>query len=393
MALSKSFPANFSWFPLFSSFSIMDRYILTELTLPFLFGVGAFSSIGIAIGSLFELVRKVAESGLLMSLAFKVMLLKMPEFIVYAFPMSVLLATMMAYGRFSSDSELTALRSVGISIYRIVLPGIIFSLAITGLTFVFNELIVPNANYQATLTLDRALGEEKPSFQEKNILYPEYSTVQNAQGENEEVLTRLFYAENFDGKTMEGLTLLDRSQQGVEQIVTSESATWDLKDNTWNFSNGTIYLIDPNGSYKKIVRFVHQKLQLPRAPFDLAQKGRDYGEMNIAQGLEQMRILKESGDTKKLRKLRVRVQQKMAFPFVCLVFGVVGAALGSRPQRASRATSFGMSILIIFSYYLLGFITGAMGVVGAISPFLAAWLPNFFGLGAGGVLLLRSSNS
>ncbi|MGB3694550.1 MAG: LptF/LptG family permease [Spirulinaceae cyanobacterium] len=390
MPLSKSFQANFSWFPLFSGFSIMDRYILTELTLPFLFGVGAFSSIGVAIGSLFELVRKVAESGLLMSLALKVLLLKMPEFIVYAFPMSALLATMMAYGRFSSDSELTALRSVGISVYRIVLPAIIFSLAVTGLTFVFNEVIVPNANYQATLTLDRALGEEKPSFQEKNILYPEYSNVQRPEGE-QEVLTRLFYAEKFDGTTMEGLTLLDRSQEGVEQIVTSESATWDLKDNTWNFFNGTIYLIDGDGSYKKIVRFVHQKLKLPKAPFDLAQKGRDYGEMNIAQGFEQMKILEQSGDTKKLRKLRVRVQQKMAFPFVCLVFGLVGAALGTRPQRASKATSFGMSIVIIFSYYLISFITGAMGIVGAVSPFLSAWLPNFFGLGVGGLLLMRSS--
>jgi hypothetical protein len=88
--------------------TVMDRYISWELTLPFLFGVGAFSSIGISIGALFELIRQVTNAGLSMALAIEIFVLKLPEFIVLAFPMATLLATMMTYSRFSSDSELIA---------------------------------------------------------------------------------------------------------------------------------------------------------------------------------------------------------------------------------------------------------------------------------------------
>jgi lipopolysaccharide export system permease protein len=113
--------------------------------------------------------------------------------------------------------------------------------------------------------------------------------------------------------------------------------------------------------------------------------------MNIAQSLEYMEIVRIGGDAKRLLKLNVRIQQKISFPFVCLVFGLVGAALGTRPQRTGRATSFGISVIVIFAYYLLGFITGALGQVSILSPFIAAWLPNFFGLGAGGLLLFKAA--
>ncbi|GAC1471539.1 MAG: hypothetical protein NVSMB70_16370 [Chamaesiphon sp.] len=143
--------------PLIPGFSVMDRYLAVELLMPFLFGVGAFSSLGVAIGSLFELVRQVAESGLMMGIAVKVLLLKMPQFIVYAFPMSTLLAALMTYSRLSSDSELIAIRSCGISIYRLVVPAIVLSFMISGMTFLFNELLVPASNYEASTTLQQAL--------------------------------------------------------------------------------------------------------------------------------------------------------------------------------------------------------------------------------------------
>ena len=371
--------------------SAMDRYVATELILPFLFGMGLFTSLVMSIGTLFDLVRRVTESGLLLAIAFKVLLLKMPAFIAFAFPMSVLLATLMAYSRLSSDSELIALRSIGVSVYRLVLPAIILSLLVTGLTFFFNDLVAPAANYQASLTLEKALDKAKPSFKERNIVYPEYNQVKQADGAKQTILTRLFYAEEFDGEQMQGLTILDRSQKGLNQIVTSQSATWNIAENTWDFFNGTMYIIAPDGSYRNIVRFEHQKLALPRAPLDLTERGRDSGEMSIFQAQEYLKIVRLSGNEKKIRKLKVRIQEKMAFPFVCLVFALVGAALGLRPKNTNRATSFGICVVLIFSYYLLSFITSSMGIWGVLSPFMAAWLPNFFGLGVGGLLLVQSS--
>ncbi|WP_224408989.1 LptF/LptG family permease [Oscillatoria salina] len=385
--------SNYNYFgSSFPGFSVMDRYISRELIMPFLFGMGLFTSLGIAIGTLFDLVRKVTESGLVLHIAVKVLLLKMPEFIVLAFPMAVLLASLMAYSRLSSDSELIALRSVGVNVYRLVIPAIIFSLLITVLTFLFNNFVAPAANYQATITLERALNEEEPAFKEENIFYPEYRKVEAENGEKRRVLSRLFYAEQFNGKEMQGLTILDRSQEEVNQIITAQSAICDFGDNTCDFFNGTIYLIAPDGSYRNIVRFERQKLQLPKTPLNLANKGRDYNEMNLVQSYEYLNILRLSGDEKKIRKLKVRIQEKIALPFVCLVMGVLGAAMGCRPQNKGKATSFGICVVVIFSYYLLAFLTSSMGILGVFSPFMAAWLPNFFGLTAGGLLLVKAAN-
>lgn len=370
----------------------MDRYLASELLPTFLFGVGAFSSIGVTIDSVFDLVRKIVESGLPIGVAFKVFLLKFPNFIVLAFPMATLLSTLMTYSRLSSESELIALRGCGVSVYRMVLTAVVMSFLVTGMTFIFNEQIAPAANYQASVTLDRAFKSDKPTFKQENIFYPEYRYVEQKDGSKEKILSRLFYADKFDGKLMKGLTIIDRSQKGLNQIVVAESAQWNPSQNVWDFYNGTIYLVAPDRSYRNILRFEKQQLQLPRTALDMAQRSRDYGEMNIAQSLEQLELERLGGDEQKIRKLEVRIQQKISLPFVCVVFGLVGSAMGTIPQRTGRATSFGVSVIIIFTYYLFYFITGALAQAEILSPFLGAWLPNFVFLGIGIFLLRRVAN-
>lgn len=372
--------------------SVLDRYIIQQLLPTFLFGIGLFTSIALTVDTVFDLVRQIADSGLAIGIAFQVFLLRMPEFIVLSFPMSMVLATLMVYGRLSSDSELVALRSCGISIYRLIVPTMIFSLLVTGLTFTFNELIVPATNYQASVTLEEALNRDRLPVQEDNIFYPEYQRVELA-GEDDKItiLARLFYAERFDGRQMQGVTILDRSQIGVTQIISSESAIWNGSENVWDFYDGTLYAVDPYGSYKNILRFDHKAIQLSRTPLDLATKKRGYDEMNIAQAREYLELMRLSGDERRVLKTKVRIQQKYALPFVCVLFGLLGAALGARPQRASKATSFGISIIVIFSYYLFSFITGALGQKAILTPFVAAWLPTALGLGVAGFLLVRAS--
>ena len=371
--------------------SIMDRYLASELLAPFLFGIGAFSSLGVTIDSVFELIRKVVERGLPISIAVNVFLLKLPNFIVYAFPLSTLLATLMTYSRLSSESELIALRACGVSVYRMVLTAVFLSFFVTGLTFLFNEQIVPAANYQATITLEKALKSDKPTItKQDNFLYPETREgIKQPDGSVPKILTRLYYADQFDGNQFKGLTIIDRSQAGVNQIIVAQAGEWNASQNIWDMYRGIIYLVAPNGSYRNIVRFEHQQLKLPRTAFDLAEKTRDYGEMNIAQAFEQLAVVRLGGDEQKIRKLEVRIQQKFALPFVCVVFGLVGAAMGTIPQRTGLGTSFGVSVIVIFAYYLFYFITGAMAQAGVFSPFIGAWLPNFLFLGTGALLLRR----
>lgn len=367
--------------------SVMNRYIIGELILPFLFGMGIFTSLGLSIGAVFELVRKVTESGLSIGTAIEILVLKMPEYIVLAFPMSILLATLMAYSRLSSDSELIALRSIGISIYRLILPAIAFSLLIVGITFIFNNFIAPAANHQAKITLNQALNQTKPSFKERNIIYPEYQNIIAADGEKKNIMIRLFYAEEFDGRRMKNLTILDRSTQQANQIITASSAEWNMAENIWDFYDGTIYLIGADSSYRNVVHFQHQQLALPQTAFNLAKKNRKADEMNIFEAIEYLNIIELGSDEKEIRKLKVRIQEKIALPFVCLVFALIGTAIGAKPQNSGKATSFGICIGLIFSYYLMTFIFSSLGIGGIISPVMAAWLPNFVGFGLAGLLL------
>lgn len=370
----------------------MDRYLACELLPPFLFGVGAFSSILVTIDAVFDLVRKVVESGLPVSIAVQVFALKLPEFVALAFPMSTLLATLMTYSRLSSESELIALRGCGVSVYRMVLTAVLLSLLVTGLAFTVNEQIAPAANLQAAVTLQRALKTEKPNFsQQQNILLDEYRDVKQPDGSKARLLTRLSYADKFDGQRFQGLTIIDRSQEGLSQIIESESAEWNPAENSWDFYKGTIYLVAPDRSYRNIVRFEHQQLQLPRTLFDIAGQSLDYKQMNIVQAINQLEILRQTGDQQKIRKLEVRIQQKVALPFICVVLALVGSAMGAAPTRRgnTRGTSFGISVVVIFGYYLLSFITSALGEAGTISPFIAAWLPNILGFSIGLFLLVR----
>lgn len=372
--------------------SLMDWYIIREITLPFLFGVGAFSSIGISVGALFELIRRVTESGLSIALAMQIFALKMPEFIVLAFPMSTLLATMMSYSRMSADSELIALRGCGVSIRRIIAPAIAFSIMVTGVTFAFNELITPAANYQADMTLDRALNSDRPPFTERNILYREFEDTGD-DDEDEQQMKRLFYAERFDGERMYELTVLDYTQEGLSQIISADSAIFDLEEKTWDFFDGTIYAVSPDGSFRHIVKFENQEVQLPSTPFDIASRVKDDEEMNIAEASQYLRdVISKTGNERLIRTFEIRIQQKYALPFVCIVFGLVGASLGVRPQRTGRATSFGISVIIIFGYYLLAFISNALGEVGVLSPFLSAWGPTILFLGVGVYLMQQASH-
>ena len=79
-------------------------------------------------------------------------------------------------------------------------------------------------------------------------------------------------------------------------------------------------------------------------------------------------------------------------PFVCLIFGLVGASIGVKPQNTNRATSFGVCVGLIFGYYILAFMSTSLGIWGILTPFLGAWLPNIVGLGAGGLLLVQSAS-
>ncbi len=372
----------------FVKISILDRYLLNQLIFFFIFSVSLFASVGVTIGTVSDLTYKINEHNLPLTFAILVFLLKIPEYTAYALPIGTLLTTLLVYGRLNSDRELIALRSAGISLYRIMAPAIAFSILITGITFFFNELVVPAANHQATLLQNPFLGETDFDLQRKDIFYPEYQDLTS----NDRQLKRLYYAEKFDGRQLKNITIITWSEDKLNQVITAKFARWNNKQQVWQLIEGQKETLTDSLIFTEIEQFNYQEISLPATFFKLVTVAKSPEEMNLKQAQTYLNLIANNNSLKNIRLFQVRIQQKMAFPSICFVFSLVGATLGSAHSTINRSQGFGLCVAIVFSYYLVGFMTGSLGIAGLISPFLSAWIPNFLGLGVGGWLLKLINN-
>ena len=227
-----------------SIFSLVDRYIMAQLVSPFFFGLGIFTGLGLTIGVLFDVMRKLAANDITWVIAAQILALRLPEYLVLGLPMAILLGSLAAYSNLSTFSEIIALRSAGLSPIRLMLPCLLGGLLVTGLTFSLNDWIVPQTTREATTIIETALGGDHSNFQKNNIIYPEYHRVETASGNRQEVLKTLFYAEKFDGQEMTQLTILDRSNLNASRIITARSGQWQKEQEQWEIRNGSVYQID-----------------------------------------------------------------------------------------------------------------------------------------------------
>lgn len=375
--------------------SILDLYLFRELIPPFIFSVAIFSTLGVAIATLSDLSYKIANANLPFIYALEIFFFKIPEYVAYALPISVLLTTLMTYSRFSKDSELVAFYNSGLSIYRLIIPALILSLIVTVITFIFNELIVPNSNYRASTILVEQLNEPRQFLLRQDIFYPEYVDVKDENGKNNKYLKTLFYAQEFDGKDMQSLTILDtlnKDKKGLNKVIISEKGSWNNTDKVWDLFNVFIYDLKKNPQKTEGKFFEKTQINLPKTPLELAIKSRDPYEMNIIQSLEYIKLLRLIGDDKSVLMFEVRTAQRISFPFVCIIFALVGSSLGARPNNGSKATSFGLCVGIVFFYYLGSFMISSLGLIGVISPLIAAWIPNLIGFCIGVYLLVEENN-
>ena len=367
--------------------SLLDRYLIKQLSWFFIFSVSLLTSLGVAIGTVSELAYKVSEYRLPIAIAVLVFCCKIPEYAAYGLPISVLLTSLIIYGKLNSDRELTALFSFGISFYRIVAPALLFSLIVTGITFLLNELIVPAANYQANLLQSSYIAKTELNLQRQDIYYAKYET----NAEANKILKQLYFAERFVQPKLMRVTIINFASDQITWIITAESAQWLRKQQAWQLNRGSVSNFDRKGQ-NDIEYFELKQLPLSRTIFEIISKGRNTEDMNIRQAKEYLSLIKDNAEPREIAKFAVRIQQKYAFPFICVVFILIGAALGSQYSQLNRGQNFALCVAIVFTYYCLGFAIGSLGITEAISPFWAAWLPNLLGLGAG-IYLVRNVNS
>ncbi|MGL5831751.1 MAG: LptF/LptG family permease, partial [Waterburya sp.] len=232
---------------------LIDRYLIQQLIPPWILSLSLCSILGEVIGISFEQVKFITERDFPLLATLQVHLLKFPTFLALGLPFSLLIATIITYSKLAENNELTALKSCGVSLLRLITPTLIFSSILTVLMFYLNTIIIPPANYRAAMLIENEFQIERSNLQkyhQKNIIYQEFSTAHQSRS-----LNRLIIADRFDGKKLEGLTLLEYQQGHLHAITNASSAVWHQAAKSWILVDGSQQIIHHQNQQPQINHF------------------------------------------------------------------------------------------------------------------------------------------
>ncbi len=359
----------------------LDRYIFRETVIPLFFGLAAFTSIFIG-GDLVDLAKKIVRYGADWTVLGKLLILKTPELLVVTFPMSMLMATLLALSRLSGTSELVAMRAGGVSYYRLIMPVLVLAVMVSLAAIGVNELLVPVADlsYQEVL-YEQVYRKELPTIT-NNVMLDEYSGGK---------LSRIIYAVKFDSKTktMHDVSVIQFNQGRPVQQTSAKRLVW--RDDHWYLEDGTVFVFNSSsdGPVTKL-SFLGgaQELPLDYQPKDIPKLQNDPDKMRIKELKAQMLVAKDNPE--RFREYALEYYSKFSIPFASLVFALVGAPLGIQSHRSARSIGFGLSIVIIFVYYILMTMGSTLAQGGYIAPIIGAWGQNVVLLALGIFLIVTA---
>ncbi|HEX7401649.1 MAG TPA: LptF/LptG family permease, partial [candidate division Zixibacteria bacterium] len=148
---------------------ILYRYIFREHVAPFFFGLAVIMFV-LVMDFILEVLNLIIGKGLNAFVILQVFVLNLAWMLALAVPMAVLISTLMAFGRLSQDNEITALRSSGISIYRLILPPLDASLLLAAGMAIFNDRVLPELNHQARLLMTD-IHQKRPTWNLKQNVF------------------------------------------------------------------------------------------------------------------------------------------------------------------------------------------------------------------------------
>lgn len=369
---------------------ILDRYIVSEMTGPFLFGICTFTLLFMSVDTFMRAARMFADGNQGLRVAAIFVLASIPGVLAYAFPMSSLLACLLSFGRLSADSEVVALKAGGISLYRMALPGLVMTAVLSCVAFYLLDDIAPEANYRAHNLVARQLINE--SGQMQNLKVQEVAP----DGTDRIVLARNFEVEK---GVLGQLTILFYRGNVRIRVMYADDAVWqrgaDSKEG-WVMHKVKTQDLDANQNVTYDTFSEAMAAPIASTPAQLAVRPRGRDELTrrmLVDKIKYERYMADVVENKgygKVWSYTVEYYSRVAIPFSCLVFGLFGIPLGLQPHRTSKSIGLGLSIIFIFIYYLLMTVSRSLGENGVIIPFVAAWLPNMlFGV-VGIVLLVRA---
>ena len=290
-----------------------------------------------------------------------------PYIIILTLPVAMLLASLFSISTMSRHQELTAMKSAGISLYRILFPVFRLGLLVSLLSLALGEFVVPYTNGKKShiysWQIKRRL--QKPELVRHNIY------LQGSQG-------RIYFIREYDGQKQVGRgVLIQKYEDGhLAARLDAQEMIWDA--GVWTFKDGLVREFQE--AEERATPFERlRRPDLDATPEDFAKKQKEPEQMDYLQLRKYIQRVERSGG--EAQREKVDLSLKIAFPFASLIIVLFGAPLASNPRRSGAAVSFGISLFICFVYYSFLRLGQALGYKGTLPPLLAAWMGNIvFGL-------------
>lgn len=349
----------------------LDKYIVAEFTPLLLFGVGAFLVILVGVDLLPHVLRMIVRESFPLPLAARIFAYQLPAMVGLTLPMAVLFASLMTFAALSSHGELLALKAGGISFLRVAGPVIAAGFVVSAITLAVNESVAPRASVRA-FELIKSFREEGRPLENMVFQIPDSGTPR-----------QLVRVGSFDpaSQRAEGVMIIYFNEDGsFSQLFEADHADW--ADEWWVLHEPLQVVMTPQGQRK--VRLETAKVFVGKSPAQLQELKQSPSQMSITQLqrlLRQYRTL-NLPHPDQLRLLQF-IHSRLAIPWCALGFAMLGVALGQMPLRASAGVGFGLSLAIVFFYYLVFNTMLLMGERGLFSPWIAAWTPNVILFAAG----------
>ncbi len=305
------------------------------------------------------------------------------SFLAILFPMSLIFTVILTYGRLSADSEIVALRAAGLSMVSIATPAVILSGLVCLLSLQTSFHIAPWGNRKFEVLVSK-LGSMKPGVTIKEGTF------------SEGFFDLVVYANKVDNKVglLSDVFIYDeRGGQSAITVIAKEGRL--VQDPEKPGHSASLQLID--GSIHRSVEARHTKIDFKTYdlqlfdPVNESISSKSPPSMSITEVLSAL----DSPELKKEQKLELNTEfhKRIAIGLACLVFGMIGVALGTVTNRRNvKAGGAVLSVGIIVAYWIIYVTSESLARNGTLPPWFAMWLANFIFSVCGFFLLRKTWN-
>ncbi|MBF0111929.1 MAG: LPS export ABC transporter permease LptG [Desulfamplus sp.] len=356
--------------------SILIQYWIKEFCRFFLIIHTIVLSIFIAVDYLTN-IDKFLKSGISLFDGFGYVLLKLPFMFVQLTPAVTVLSAVTVFGLMNRNNELLAIRSGGVSTAYIVMPAIITGLALSLIMFSLSETLV-------TFTMSKA-NHIKYSVIKKNRNL--HAVRENIWIKGDGYISHFKYFNPVD-RTIAGVTItfLDRDFKMLKRV---DAQTGEFKENRWILKGVLEQIFDKNIQDFAIKEYEEMEFDLNLAPDDLKAVVKKAEEMDFFELAAHIKKVEAEGYDATTYK--VDLFGKSAFPFICVIMAIIGAATGMRRFVKSNL-SFGIVVGggVSFFYWIVHGFSTSLGYARILPPFVSAWAANLIFLSVAIIYLINT---